>query len=351
MIRICSTLSNAGYWVLLIGRTKKSSKNLTQQKFEQTRLNCFWEKGKMFYLEYNIRLFFYLLFSKVDIICAIDLDTILPGFLVTKLKSKPCVYDAHEYFTELPEVVHRPLVRKIWSIIADICIPNIKHCYTVGPSLAVIFEKKYNTKFEVIRNVPFRLRLETNVRDIKVEKGPGKIILYQGVLNEGRGLEFIIEAMQFIENAELWIAGEGDLSLELRELVKTMQLGKKIKFLGFLAPNELKNVTISADVGLNLLENKGLNYYYSLANKAFDYIQAEVPSIHMNFPEYQSINERYGVFHLIDNLKIETIRLALNRLLKDQKYYLELKAACIEAKKDFVWEKEEKKLLEIYSKI
>ncbi|RMG81268.1 MAG: glycosyltransferase, partial [Bacteroidetes bacterium] len=109
MIRICTTLSRAGYDVCLIGRRRRHSEPLRpgQYPFRQKRLFCFFEKGKLFYLEYNFRLFCLLLISRFDLVCSIDLDTILPGFLVAGLRRKIQVYDAHEYFTELPEVVHR----------------------------------------------------------------------------------------------------------------------------------------------------------------------------------------------------------------------------------------------------
>ena len=39
--------------------------------FEQTRLKCIFNKGKLFYLEFNIRLLIYLTFSKFAAACAI----------------------------------------------------------------------------------------------------------------------------------------------------------------------------------------------------------------------------------------------------------------------------------------
>ena len=107
MIRICSSLANAGYQVCLVGRQRPHSKALRQQPFEQKRLKCFFERGKFFYLEYNIRLFFFLMFQRFDAICSIDLDTILPGFYVSKIKRKP-VKD------QLLHVALRYYKRKFW---------------------------------------------------------------------------------------------------------------------------------------------------------------------------------------------------------------------------------------------
>lgn len=342
MIRICTSLANASYEVLLVGRLREHSKPLKQQPFQQKRLKCFFDKGKFFYIEYNIRLFFFLLFQRFDIVNSIDLDTILPGFYISKIKSKLCIYDAHEYFTEVPEVVPRPTIQKIWKWVEKTTIPKLKYCYTVGDGLADLFQKEYKTTFKVIRNVPWQLDFKTTTKQSK------KILLYQGALNEGRGLEALIETMQYIENAYLYLAGEGDLSKELRALAKEKKVIERVVFLGFIQPHELKSLTNRAYIGLNLLENKGLSYYYSLANKAFDYIQARKPSINMAFPEYTKLNEQFGAFHLIENLKTETLIEAIQQLLNDEDYYRSLVNKCDIASATLIWEEEEKKLLSIY---
>jgi glycosyltransferase involved in cell wall biosynthesis len=340
MIRICTSLVKPGYRVQLIGRVYVHSKPLSVQPFEQTRLKCWFNKGKWFYVEYNVRLFFYLLFKQYDLVCAVDLDTILPGLLVSRLKGKKIVYDAHEYFTETPEVVRRPRVQWIWEQVARFAIPQVDAAYTVGEELAAIFTKRYHKKFQVVRNVPFRQQ--------EIAKPERNIILYQGALNEGRGLELVIAVMQHLENAELWLAGEGDLSTVLRKQVADLQLTDKIIFLGYLLPNELHTVTLQAKIGLNLLENRGLSYYYSLANKAFDYIQACVPSIQMDFPEYRKINEQYAVFRLVKKWSVKVLTQIILELLTDKVVYNSLKDNCLTARTVFAWEEEEKNLLSIY---
>ena len=115
MHRVCTSLSKAGYDVLLIGRLKDKSLALTDESYAQKRILCFSTSGWMMYMEYNLRLFLYLLFHRFDIVNAVDLDTIMPATLASKLKSKPMVYDAHELFTEVPEIVSRPYLYKIWS--------------------------------------------------------------------------------------------------------------------------------------------------------------------------------------------------------------------------------------------
>lgn len=352
MIRICTTLAESGYRVILVGRQRKQSKPLETRPFEQKRLKCWFDKGKWFYLEYNIRLLFYLLFQSMDAICSIDLDTILAGYYVSKWKKVPCIYDAHEYFTEVPEVVLRPRIQRVWERIAQHCIPKLSYCYTVCESLKQVFEARYGTKFEVIRNVPFQQAIPANTTEHpKGDPSQNFILLYQGVLNDGRGLEEMIAAMPQLVGVELWLAGEGDCSQALRDLVQTLKVADRVRFLGYLKPAELKTVTLQAHLGINLLKNKGLNYYYSLANKFFDYIQAEKPSLNMNFPEYASIIQKHPVGLLLDDLEPSTIIKAVEGLKNDPTTYSSLEAACRVARDIFVWEQEKERLLSFYKRV
>lgn len=374
MMRICGSLAKAGHEVELVGRRRRGSPELPDMPYRQTRLPCHFEKGKFFYLEYNLRLLVFLLFRRFDALCAIDLDTILPCLWASQLHRKPCLYDAHEYFTEVPEVTHRPRIRRIWEMVADYAIPQMKQCYTVGDCLAGILSERYGIPFACIRNVPVRVPLNADSAagnptvPLNADSATGnatesafsststgervpKIILYQGALNEGRGLEAAIEAIQEIEGAVLWLAGEGDLSALLREKVKALGLSQKVRFLGFVLPKELPAVTAQAWIGLNLLENKGLSYYYSLANKAFDYIQAGLPAIHMDFPEYRKLNEDWQVFTLVANLEVDLLRQAIRKLLDDDAYYQKLQENCRKAALSLNWEQEEQQLLAIYDGI
>lgn len=346
MIRICTTLAQAGYEVILLGRQQKKSQPIQQQLFLQKRLTCFFQKGKWFYIEYNIRLFCYLLFQKVEVLYAVDLDTILPCFLVAKWRRKVIVYDAHEYFTQTPELVNRKLVQSIWKWIERFTVLKIPYCITVGDGLAQLFEHQYQKRFTVLRNMPFR----TEVNSSALKHQP-PVLLYQGALNAGRGLEEMIAAMPYLLEVELWIAGEGDLSSLLRQKVADLNLSQQVKFLGYITPENLKKLTPKVTIGLNLLENKGLSYYYSLANKVFDYVQAGVPCINMDFPEYRYLNTKYEVALLIPDLEITTLVNAVNELLQQPTYYQMLQQNCYLAAQYWHWEQEQKELIELFQRI
>jgi glycosyltransferase involved in cell wall biosynthesis len=346
MHRICSSLAGDGHDVLLIGRTLRTSLPPDPKPFRQVRMNLLFTRGKLFYVEHNIRLFLLLLFTGFDVVCGIDLDTILPCYFAARLKGKKCVYDAHEIFSEVPEVTRRPSVQKIWKRVERFAVRRIRNCYTVSNGLADYFYEHYQRRFEVIRNVP--LKGETSPADDDPQTAP--VILYQGALNEGRGLEWVIAAMEHLDG-QLILVGDGDLSAALRSLVTDQHLQDKVIFAGMKKSGELAMLTRQARIGINLLENTGLNYFHSLANKFFDYVMAGLPQITMDFPEYRAMNAEYEVAVLIADLKVETIVAAAHKLLHEKDFYFRLRQNCLHARDVWNWEKEEPRLLSFYRQL
>lgn len=343
MQRICNTLSSAGWHCTLIGFRKKHSVILEQKQYAQERISVLWKKGKLFYIEYNCRLFLRLLFRRYDMYCGVDLDTLLPVFCVAYLHRKPCIYDAHEYFTGLPEITGRPFIRRIWQRLEKFLLPKIRHNYTVSASIASVLSEKYRQPYAVIRNLPL-LDADTELPE------KGSFILYQGALNAGRGIEALLHAMRDVP-ADLYLAGEGDLSAEFRSMASTLPYADRIHFLGYLHPGELRTYTRRAYIGVNCITPDSLNYYYSLANKFFDYIHAGTPQVTMRFPEYENINAQFEVALLISNLEPAHIADSLNRLLTDHILYARLRENTLIARQTLNWQREEQKLIEFYRKI
>ena len=343
MQRICSTLSAAGYQVTLVGRIMQEASGLTTN-YKVRRMRFWFRKGPMQYVELSIRLFFRLLFAKTDIYGAVDIDTALPVYLASVIRQKPRTLDAHEYFSELKEVITRPVIHKVWKRIEAFTMPRFPVGYTVGHELARLFEEKFGVRYGVIRNLPFRSDFRLPINERK------RVILYQGAINEARGLEYLIPAMKQVD-AELHIYGKGNYYGQCVALTRELGLTARIRFFGMMSPDRLKEITPSCFIGINLVEAEGLNQYYSLANKFFDYIQGGIPQVTMNFPEYAAINARHPVAVLIDRPEIQSIADAINLLLKDSVLYGYLTSGCMAAAADYCWEQEREQLIQIYKKL
>lgn len=348
MRRICHTLAQAGYEVTLTGRrTPYINGEKSQPAYAQHWLPCRFQRGKLFYLEYNLRLWLYLMRQRFDAVCAVDTDTLPACYLASWLKGKPCVLDAHEYFSEVPELADRPFEKRVWEAVARLIIPRLKHAYTVSKTLAEALTTRYGVRFEVVRNLPVRSAppAPTDKPDTPY------IILYQGMLNAGRGLEAMLEAMTHLEGVQFWIAGKGDLEEKLRRQAESLVKAGKVVFHGFVPPEPLRQLTRKAHLGINLLEDKGLSYRYSLANKALDYIQAGIPSLQMDFPEYQKLNRQYEVFICLPDLQPTSIIYAVQALKENPGEYQRLAQNCRKAAEVLHWDEEAQRLLKIYQRV
>ncbi|MBT8327992.1 MAG: glycosyltransferase [Bacteroidia bacterium] len=341
MIRICTSLSKK-YNVSLWGR-RKSDAAAEKRPFKQKRSNFLIKSGPLFYMMYNIRLFFRLLFTKFDIVHAVDLDTLLAGFLAARIKGKHIVYDSHEYFTEVPELLKREHVRNIWLRIERWIVPKLHYAITVGSKIAEVYTKEYEVSFHVVRNCP---ELDEN---FEIVTEPGDYLIYQGALNKGRGIENLILAMREVD-FNLKIAGSGDIEESLKLLVKEHNLENKVSFLGLIKPADLKEITTHAYAGINVSENLGLSYYYSLNNKYFDYIHAAIPAVTNAFPEYEKLNNEFDCCVFSDSSPKELVK-AIKLLIDDKARYAELKKNCLLARQVLNWQSEEKELLSIYANI
>jgi len=341
MQRICSSLANADYDVLLIGRKLSASPPLAIKEYKQKRLPCLFLKGKLMYLEFNLRLLFYLLTVSTDCFCAIDLDTILPNYFISKLRGRKRVYDAHELFTEQKEIVTRPLIYKLWLKVEKFAVPKFTYGYTVNEFIANEFNKRYGVNYAVVRNLSKLNRLQPSADKIS------PFIIYQGAVNEGRCFETLIPAMKLV-SAKLVVCGNGNFFEKVKQLVKDHRLEEKIELKGMVAPEELLKLTPNAYAAVMLFEDTGLNQYQSLSNRFFDYIMAGVPQVCVAYPQYKAINNEYEIACLINNTASETIAYALNNLLTNDVYHDMLQQNCLKAREKLNWQSEEEVLLNFY---
>lgn len=344
MQRICTSLQKAGYEAVLIGRKLTTSVPLAVMPFTQKRLPCFFSRGIAFYAEYNIRLFLYLLFTKADAFCAIDLDTIIPCYLASALRNKPRVYDAHELFTEQKEIVTRRRIHQIWLAVERFAVPRFTKGYTVNLFIQEEFGRRYGVRYGIVRNMPMKKELAN------VEKFEVPTIIYQGAVNEGRSFETLIPAMIAVE-ARLLICGVGNYLEEAKALVKKHQLEDKVIFRGAVAPKELQLITQKSHVGVMLFEATGMNQYYSLANRFFDYMMAGIPQLCVNYPEYAAIINQYPFAYLINDTTTNTIADGLNKLIKDTVLYDSIQKNAMIARNQLNWDEEEKILINFWKQI
>lgn len=313
--KICNTLLDLNFDVLLLGRILPQSESI-ERVYKTKRFKLWFNKGVLFYANYNIRLFFFLLFNKPDVFWSNDLDTLWANYIVSRWKNKQLIFDSHEYFTEVPELLDRPKVQRFWKRIERNILPKLKHVLTVSPSIADLYKKEYNIDVKLLRNVPL---LKQNPIEVETIKTNGKkIIIYQGAINVNRGIEHMVEAMKYIDNAILYILGKGDISEQIKSLIIKLNLTEKVKMLGEIPLGKLHEYTIQANLGLSLEEDKGLSYRFALPNKLFDYIHAGLPVLISNLPEMKNLVNQYQLGDTIERHEAKHIAEKISAMLNNE---------------------------------
>jgi len=266
----------------------------------------------------------------------------LANYLVSKIRKTPLVYATHEYFTEVPELINRKTFQSAWVWIEKTIFPKLKHVITVNQSIADVYRKKYGVDIAVVRNLPVKNENTGITKNIRVNGK--KIVIYQGAINVHRGIEYMVEAMQYLDDIILWIIGDGDIRQKIENQVEKLNLSDKIKMPGVIPFQELYQFTQQADLGLSLEEDKGLNYRYALPNKLFDYIQAEIPVLVSPLIEMKNIIEKYKVGELLNDHNPRELANQIKGMLADQQKILIWKANAKVAAKELCWENEQQKV-------
>ncbi len=353
--RTCATLFEMGYDVLLVGRKMKKSVTLNPRVYKMTRMSLLFEKGPLFYAEYNLRLFLLLLYRKFDILHANDLDTLLANRFAQRLKGGDLVYDSHEYFTEVPELVEGSFAKHVWLKIEQSIFPSLKNVFTVNKSIAEIYKSLYSVDIKVMRNLPIsgKFSSETKVKSradlgLPAEK---KIILLQGAgINLDRGAEEMVEAMNWID-AVFLIVGSGDVIGLLKEKVRSLNLSSKVIFTGRVPFEDLIAYTKVADVGVTLDKDTNLNYKYSLPNKIFDYFQADLPVIASDLIEVRRVIEKYQSGIILSSHEPRKMAEEISEYINNNELFNQTTKNVQKAKAEFVWENEKGILINCYTNL
>lgn len=349
--KVCTTLQQMGFEVLLVGRVQASSRQLDSRSYQCHRMKLLFEKGPLFYVAFNFRLFIFLLFHRAHLLVSNDLDTLLPNFLISKLRSIPLVYDTHEIFTEVPELQTSSFKKKAWTALEQFILPKLKYVFTVNQSIAEWYKNKYAVQPRVVRNIP--RSTSASVLKSRAEVGlpsDKKIIIMQGSgINMDRGGEETVEAMQFVNNALLLIIGGGDVIEKLKSISKAKGLEGRIKFLDKLPYAELMHYTRNADVGLTLDKDTNINYRFSLPNKLFDYIHGGIAVLSSRLVEIEKIISQYSVGDFIEHHSPEHIAEKINFMLENEGQLAKWKENTKLAARELTWENEEKELTGVYS--
>lgn len=340
--RVAMTLHEAGWHVLLVGRRLPHTPPLPERPYKTARMRLLFTRGKFFYLEYNLRLLLFLLFRPAHTLLSNDLDTLLPNWITARLRRRRLAFDTHEYWTEVPELVNRPRTRAAWLWLEQRLFPRVDHAMTVNQSIADIYHRAYRIPVAAVRNLPLRLPA------VPERTQPGHLLIYQGALNVGRGIELMIAALlELPAHYTLCIAGTGPEAPQLAALITELGLQDRVDLRGHVPFAQLPALTATAALGFSLEEDRGASYHYALPNKLFDYIQAGIPVVVSDLPEMAAIVREHGVGETLPAQARTPHALAqiIRSICENDTRWHTYRQAALTAAQTLCWEQEKTKVL------
>ena len=349
VLKHCNAFITNGFDVVLVGRKLKKSLPMPVLSFQTHRFHLLFSSGVCFYLEYTLRLFFYLRFQRFDFLWANDLDTVIPCALCSKVRKSKWVFDSHEIFTEVPELQHTTLKKAIWLWVERKWAVRADLMLTVNASIAKRFEKLYQRKVYVVRNVPLQRDLlpPLNRTELGIPETHLILVTQGSGMNKGRGLTESIDAMKGLENVTLFVIGSGDAIPNAKAHVVNNGMGSTVRFIDRLPYLEMMRYTQMADVGLAYDAMNCLNFHFALPNKIFDYFQAGIAVISGPQPEIERLVMQYEVGISMDEVTPKHIVSAVEAFQKDPQFLAKCKENGKNASKIETWQNEQRNLHEV----
>jgi glycosyltransferase involved in cell wall biosynthesis len=207
----------------------------------------------------------------------------------------------------------------------------------------------------VLLNTPLyrEYKPSTLYRDnLKIPAGQ-KILLYAGIINNYRGIEEMIQSLKYLPDCCLVLHGFGPnyYISSLHSLIDNNGVRDRVYFFGPVPFDEVSTYAMSADVGLILHKNVGLNYYYVSPNKLFECMAAGLPVVGSNFPDLKRFIEGYMFGVTCNPDSPQEIAKAVEYILADNGRYEMMRRNALQAAKVLNWENESRKLVAIYDNL
>ncbi|MED3968882.1 glycosyltransferase [Priestia megaterium] len=313
----------------------------------KTKLQVVWVRGSII-----LRMILKGRKKKYEIYHSNDLNTLPQGFICSKLrfKRKYLVYDSHEVQTS-----RTGYDSGVYAKMESFFINKIDSMIVENHTRAKYNEDLYGFYPNVVYNYPFRPKKKQQ-QQVNLHERLGlpeneKILLYQGGIQTGRGLEKLVQAAPLFKEGTLVFIGDGRIKPELERMVAEMKLEDKVKFIPKVPLQDLPKYTKNAYLGFQVLNNVCFNHYSASSNKLFEYIMSDVPVVACDFPEIKKVVEGEHVGLCVDSHDYKEIASAVNQLLQDPVLRTTMSNNCKTAKFKYNWESEQVQFLKVYQAI
>ncbi|WP_440602882.1 glycosyltransferase [Bacillus sp. GB_SG_008] len=277
-----------------------------------------------------------------------DLNTLPQGWLCAKVfRKKKLIYDSHEVQTS-----RTGYNSKIYGVMEKFFLKFTDVMIMENHTRAKYAEDLYGFYPKVIHNYPFVTQPEEsdaiNLHKMLNIPKDEPILLYQGGIQIGRGLDKLVQAAPMFKRGTVAFIGDGRIKPDLQKMVIELGLENKVKFIPKVPVNELLHYTKNAYLGFQVLNNVCFNHYSASSNKLFEYMMSGVPVIACSFPEIQRVVEKEYTGICVDSHDPVSIAEGVNYLLDHPEEREKMKQNCFSARENYNWENEKKIFIDIY---
>lgn len=296
----------------------------------------------------HLKLFLKAFFINADIYHAHDINVLPTLWLCAKLRRKPIIYDAHEISTSREGYQK---IAKLVYVVENFLCKRVNGMITTTDMRADIFVKDYGCERPVVlQNRPmwFRPEKTDKLRLMFGISSGTPIVLYQGGMQRGRGLHNIIKSAEKTKDCVYVMIGSGALKASLQKMTEELDLTDRVYFIDAVPLEELYELTASADIGIQVIQNTCLNHYSTDSNKLFEYIMCGLPVIASDFPEIRKIVNSTQTGLLVDSENLDDIISKIKRLVCDSELRGSMSANCLATSQELSWETQEAELIDLY---
>jgi glycosyltransferase involved in cell wall biosynthesis len=289
--------------------------------------------------------------SRPDVVHAHDVNTLPTAWLVAVMTRSPLVYDAHEISTDREGYSS---FRSLVGWVEKRLMPRAVGTITTTDTRAKFFARAYGIPRPlVLQNRPRLTAVNHSQRirdELHLEK-PWPIVLYQGGLQQGRGLERLVDVAAQVEKAYFVFIGGGRLESVLKDRARFLQLESRVHFIPTVPLRELPYYTASADIGVQPIENTCLNHFSTDSNKLFEYVVAGLPIVASSLPEIRKVVQKHDLGLLVKPGSTGELVAALRKLLADPALREHYHVNTSRAASELNWEEQEQGLVKLYENI
>jgi glycosyltransferase involved in cell wall biosynthesis len=302
------------------------------------------------YLQWLWKIYFRFRKREIRMInCHSIFDLALGVVLKKRIRCK-LIYDTHELETERNGL--KGNLQKILKFVEKKSIKYVDHIFVVSDSIKNWYKETYElNNVTVIKNIPKKIRKKRELGKLRrIFKIPDKsiIYIYQGIFLHGRGIGILLSLFSKEDiNSHIIFMGYGELKDQIKDYESRYE---KIHLLDAVSPDNIFKYTSGADIGISLIENSCLSYYFSLPNKIFEYVFSGIPCLVSNFPDMGSFIEE-NKCGWVSEVNEDSVYLFIKNMLKKKIEKKKQNIRAILKRADFDWEFEQEKIKKVYQKL